>query len=302
MCGDSGQGAGWKPSWGARRGGATALVGLMVSDAWAQARQRLGRFLGRGDEDEARSADLELQRSREELVAAGQAGDDQATADVEAGWRTRLRRVLREDPAAAEELRALLDELSPRPGDGSGTVTNTISGGVQHGTVIQGRDFSGGLTFNGPGTPPSTRTGTGTPADVRPPGRPRAIALLPAAQPPLNSGRRSSYCPCLPSAVVQRASEQRASDQRAARAAVSVVVIAYDDAGHVAQAVRSALRQGPAVIEVIAVDDGSRDGTGQVLDRLAREEPRLSVLRRERNSGGCGTRATTACDASARPG
>ncbi|MFF4185663.1 glycosyltransferase family 2 protein [Streptomyces sp. NPDC001691] len=72
-------------------------------------------------------------------------------------------------------------------------------------------------------------------------------------------------------------------------AGVSVVVIAYNDAGLVADAVRSALAQGPAVTEVVAVDDCSQDGTAAVLDQLATTEPRLRVVRRTENSGGCGT-------------
>ncbi|GHE52117.1 glycosyltransferase family 2 protein [Streptomyces capitiformicae] len=70
---------------------------------------------------------------------------------------------------------------------------------------------------------------------------------------------------------------------------VTVVVIGYDDAPHVADAVRSALAQGPAVGEVIAVDDCSTDGSGELLERLAVDEPRLKVIRRPTNSGGCGT-------------
>ncbi|NBM17865.1 glycosyltransferase [Streptomyces sp. GC420] len=67
------------------------------------------------------------------------------------------------------------------------------------------------------------------------------------------------------------------------------MLIAYNDVPHVAAAVRSALAQGPAVREVVAVDDGSDDGTGELLERLAAAEPRLSVVRRAGNSGGCGT-------------
>ncbi|MCT9087644.1 glycosyltransferase [Streptomyces sp. ASQP_92] len=70
---------------------------------------------------------------------------------------------------------------------------------------------------------------------------------------------------------------------------VSVVVIAYNDAGLVGAAVRSALAQGPAVGEVVAVDDCSSDDTAAVLDQLATTEPRLRVVRRTENSGGCGT-------------
>ncbi|MEV7724175.1 glycosyltransferase [Streptomyces sp. NPDC087917] len=74
-----------------------------------------------------------------------------------------------------------------------------------------------------------------------------------------------------------------------ADAKVSVVVIAYDDAGLVGEAVASALAQGPVVAEVIAVDDASCDGTGRVLDELAAAHPRLRVVHRTENSGGCGT-------------
>ncbi|MFD3807083.1 glycosyltransferase family 2 protein [Streptomyces sp. NPDC058611] len=70
---------------------------------------------------------------------------------------------------------------------------------------------------------------------------------------------------------------------------VSVVIIAYNDAGLVGEAVTSALAQGPVVAEVIAVNDASSDGTGRVLDDLAAVHPRLKVLHRAENSGGCGT-------------
>ncbi|MFD9825602.1 glycosyltransferase family 2 protein [Streptomyces violascens] len=70
---------------------------------------------------------------------------------------------------------------------------------------------------------------------------------------------------------------------------VSVIVIAFNDAQLVGEAVRSALSQGPAVAEVVAVDDCSSDGTAAVLDQLATTEPRLRVVRRTKNSGGCGT-------------
>ncbi|MFI0967259.1 glycosyltransferase family 2 protein [Streptomyces sp. NPDC021080] len=83
----------------------------------------------------------------------------------------------------------------------------------------------------------------------------------------------------------------------AQHAQVSVVVIGYDDAAHVADAVRSALAQGPAVREVIAVDDCSADGSGALLDALADGEPRLKVIHRPANSGGCGSPRNDGIDA-----
>jgi glycosyltransferase involved in cell wall biosynthesis len=72
-------------------------------------------------------------------------------------------------------------------------------------------------------------------------------------------------------------------------ARVSVVVITYNDAGHVAAAVESALAQGDEVGEVLVVDDCSTDGTAGVLAALAERDPRVRPLPRTTNSGGCGT-------------
>ncbi|MFF7855016.1 glycosyltransferase [Streptomyces sp. NPDC007904] len=82
---------------------------------------------------------------------------------------------------------------------------------------------------------------------------------------------------------------------------VAVVVIGHDDAAHVTGAVRSALGQGPAVREVVAVDDCSSDGSTGLLDRMAAGEPRVRVIRRPVNSGGCGTPRNTGLDAVTSP-
>ncbi|MEU1197142.1 glycosyltransferase family 2 protein [Streptomyces sp. NPDC005813] len=82
---------------------------------------------------------------------------------------------------------------------------------------------------------------------------------------------------------------------------VGVVVIGYNDAAHVTDAVRSALAQGPAVHEVLAVDDCSTDGSVALLDALAADEPRLRVIRRTVNSGGCGTPRNDGIDAATAP-
>ena len=44
---------------------------------------------------------------------------------------------------------------TPSAEDRSGNVTNTISGGTQHGPVLQGRDFTG-LTFGSSPAPPAS--------------------------------------------------------------------------------------------------------------------------------------------------
>ncbi|TLS42513.1 hypothetical protein FE633_30705 [Streptomyces montanus] len=116
--------------------GATALVQQMVTDGWGNVRDRVVAFFSRGRDEEI--VEGELEESRAELVAAQDAEDEEAAADVQASWRSRLRRTLRDDPEAAAELRALLDELAPPSAAlAPGTVHNTISGGVVNGPVIQ---------------------------------------------------------------------------------------------------------------------------------------------------------------------
>lgn len=70
---------------------------------------------------------------------------------------------------------------------------------------------------------------------------------------------------------------------------VGVIVIGYNDARHIKHAVLSALRQGPAVAEVVVVDDASTDDTAIVVEDLARRHAPVRVVRRTVNSGGCGT-------------
>ncbi len=76
-------------------------------------------------------------------------------------------------------------------------------------------------------------------------------------------------------------------DPRAAKPLVSVIVPAYNAMPFITECVTSALTQSlPAEqIELIVVDDGSTDGTGAELDRLATLDPRMRV-EHQKNSGG----------------
>ncbi|WCB93813.1 hypothetical protein DSM104299_02532 [Baekduia alba] len=71
---------------------------------------------------------------------------------------------------------------------------------------------------------------------------------------------------------------------------VAVLVAAYQAAPYVGQAVRSALAQEyPADrVHVVVVDDGSTDGTGDVVAEIAREHPDRVTLVRQENRGSVG--------------
>jgi glycosyltransferase involved in cell wall biosynthesis len=66
--------------------------------------------------------------------------------------------------------------------------------------------------------------------------------------------------------------------------AVSVVMSVYNGAARLAETLRSVLSQKGCDFEFIVVDDGSTDGSGDILDRWAAGDSRLRVIRQE-NTG-----------------
>ncbi|GHF42996.1 glycosyltransferase family 2 protein [Streptomyces morookaense] len=73
---------------------------------------------------------------------------------------------------------------------------------------------------------------------------------------------------------------------------VTVIVAAYNAMPYVTRSVTSVLRQslGADRIELIAVDDGSTDGTGEELDRLAAGAPGMQVVHQPNSGGPAGPR------------
>ena len=64
---------------------------------------------------------------------------------------------------------------------------------------------------------------------------------------------------------------------------ISVIMPCFDAAPYVEEAVRSALDQSHIVVEVVVVDDGSTDGSQQIIERLAEENPgRIQYFRQDR--------------------
>ncbi|WP_424891639.1 glycosyltransferase family 2 protein [Streptomyces sp. XH2] len=73
---------------------------------------------------------------------------------------------------------------------------------------------------------------------------------------------------------------------------VTVIIAAYNAMPYVTRSVDSVLRQslGADRIELIAVDDGSTDGTAAELDRLAERAPLMHVIRQPNSGGPAGPR------------
>lgn len=65
---------------------------------------------------------------------------------------------------------------------------------------------------------------------------------------------------------------------------ISIIMPVYNVATFVADSIDSVIRQTLREWELIAVDDGSTDGSGEILDRIAQEDSRIHVIH-QRNQG-----------------
>jgi hypothetical protein len=131
--------------------GAATFVSLVVTDAWQQAKERIGALLARGGDSRLEAAQLEVART--ELLIADENGDQAARNRIQNDWETRLRDLLGRDPSAVEALRAVLDDFTPHGGPPlpSITVRNNVSGRQR--TVVQIGTVGNNLSIGGPAEP-----------------------------------------------------------------------------------------------------------------------------------------------------
>jgi hypothetical protein len=127
------------------------VVAAAMTDAWGSAKRGFARLLGRGDPAGEERAAVRLEETRQQLIAVPVGELEQARGRAAAAWQTRLEDLLDEDPGAAGDLRALVEEVRSRLPAGTvtasghglavgGDVTITSSGsgvaaGVVHGNV-----------------------------------------------------------------------------------------------------------------------------------------------------------------------
>ncbi|MEU5642866.1 hypothetical protein [Streptomyces milbemycinicus] len=96
----------------ARTAGST-VVTLMATDAWQRARERIVALWRRAQPDRADGIDGELETTHDDLLAARDAEDEETRRELSEEWAGRMRRFLAAHPEVVEELRRILDELSP---------------------------------------------------------------------------------------------------------------------------------------------------------------------------------------------
>ena len=59
---------------------------------------------------------------------------------------------------------------------------------------------------------------------------------------------------------------------------VTVIVPVYNCEVNIEKCVQSIQKQTYADLEIILVDDGSKDNSGRICDELAKEDPRIKVI------------------------
>jgi GT2 family glycosyltransferase len=66
---------------------------------------------------------------------------------------------------------------------------------------------------------------------------------------------------------------------------LSIVMPAFNAAATIAEAIRSILNQSHTGLEILVIDDCSRDATAAIVDEYAAADPRVRLIRRAENSG-----------------
>jgi hypothetical protein len=128
--------------------GSRALVSAMVTDEWESVRTGWTQLLGQSRATRAAGIDERLERSRTALIGLSGLELEQALARETAAWSVRLADLLEDDPAIADRLRQLVEQMQALRSArvSSMVVGNTIRGGrVQQavqGSGVQVNTFS----------------------------------------------------------------------------------------------------------------------------------------------------------------
>ncbi len=89
------------------------MVTLMATDAWERTRDGVVSLWRRVNPARADGIEGELDSARDDLLVARVNGDSLTEQELTEEWAGRLRRLLREQPSVAVELREILAELDP---------------------------------------------------------------------------------------------------------------------------------------------------------------------------------------------
>ncbi|MEK6438201.1 hypothetical protein [Pseudonocardia sp. T1-2H] len=106
--------------------GGTALVEIMATDAWSEAKHIIKRLFGRsasGNDDAG--FDAELEEARTEVIEARDHGDAQRESELVTEWSSRIRRTVQSNPEASQALIDLIELRKTYRDNGTGDTSST---------------------------------------------------------------------------------------------------------------------------------------------------------------------------------
>jgi hypothetical protein len=135
--------------------GGTTVVQAVATDAWGAVKAGFARLLGRGDSSKEEMLGQQLERTRSELQAAGER-PEQVRLTHQAAWQARLEDLLASHPDAADQVRALVEQVNAITGGSTGRVDQRVVGFDQAQQAVLGHGTQV-VTFGSPAPPQSSR-------------------------------------------------------------------------------------------------------------------------------------------------
>ncbi|MCX4690650.1 hypothetical protein OG401_41260 [Kitasatospora purpeofusca] len=117
---------------------ATAMIQTLATSGGELVHTAIGDLWHRRHSDRAQTVLAELGEAGQEAAQAYAVGDQDTTRALIAEWTARLRRLLADDPGAADQLRLLLEELTGHSRQAPQGPTVTMNARAsQHATIHQ---------------------------------------------------------------------------------------------------------------------------------------------------------------------
>jgi hypothetical protein len=137
------------------------VAAAAITDVWESVRGRFARLLGRGDARKTQVADGWLAQTGEQLAAAGPGAVEQVRQGQVERWTGRFADLLDEDPGAADELRALVEEIAAQlPAGAVSAANHAVAAGRDVNISASGGGLAAGVV-HGNVTPPGNPTRPG---------------------------------------------------------------------------------------------------------------------------------------------
>jgi hypothetical protein len=91
---------------------AKALIAAMTSDTWVSFKKAFARLLGRGQPNESKTAEKQLEREQSRLTMAPMAERERLSAEFELAFQKWFVDLLREEPRSTDQMRTLVGQVS----------------------------------------------------------------------------------------------------------------------------------------------------------------------------------------------